>query len=213
MYQHHKLIKYSYNNKIWYEDILNVFNIDNAIKFIPMSNTTIEEQLNAVWLFSLYFCILVFLYNGKIQIFLIFVFVSIFTYIFYKYSNKNSNINENMYSNDVNSDNINIRKPTLDNPFMNANIVTKENPDHHNDNIFNNEVQNQIDDYYYKKVVRDIGDVYDKSHSQRQFYTMPSTTIPNQQDDFANWLYGSAPSCKDNQRYCLRTEDPRFISY
>jgi len=213
--EHHKLIKYSYNNKIWYEDILNIFYIDNAIRFIPMPNTTIEEQLNAIWLFSLYFCILVFITNGRINIFLIFVFVSIFTYIFYNYLYKNNkkfnNSNEN-YVNDSNDNNF-VRKPTLDNPFMNANIVTKENPDNHNDNIFNNDIKNQIDEYYYKKIVRDVGDVYDKSHSQRQFYTMPSTTIPNQQDEFANWLYGSAASCKDNQRYCLRTEDPRFISY
>jgi len=55
--------------------------------------------------------------------------------------------------------------------------------------------------------------VYETFHSQRQFYTMPSTTIPNSQDEYAKWLYGNALSCKDNQRYCLRYEDPRFISY
>ena len=36
------------------------------------------------------------------------------------------------------------------------------------------------------------------------FYTMPSTTIPNKQYDFALWLYGdSNNNCKTNQRKCI----------
>lgn len=209
-------------NKIWYEDILNVFKLDNLIKFIPKSNYTIEEQLNSIWLFSLYFSILVFLYNGNINVFLLFIFVCLFTYVFYEYiSNNNFNnkyINKNnleTYTEQLNRnlDEKYIRKPTIDNPFMNANIVTKENPDFTNDNIFDNKIQNKVNNLYYQRLVRDVGDVYDKSHSQRQFYTMPATSIPNHQDEYAKWLYGSSASCKDNQRFCLRYEDPRFISY
>ena len=31
----------------------------------------------------------------------------------------------------------------------------------------------------------------------RQFYTMPSTTIPNNQGDFGKFCYGDMPSCKE----------------
>jgi hypothetical protein len=210
-------------DKIWYEDILNVFKLENLVKFIPKTDYIIEEQLNAIWLFSLYFSVLVFLYNGNINIFLLFIFVSVFTYIFYNYIKSTNKYKQNYINkNDLESytehlnknlDERYIRKPTIDNPFMNANIVTKEDPDFMNDNIFDNKIQNQVNNLYNQRIVRDIGDVYDKLHSQRQFYTMPATTIPNQQDEYAQWLYGSSASCKDNQRYCLRYEDPRFISY
>ena len=46
-------------------------------------------------------------------------------------------------------------------------------------------------------------------NSQRQFYTMPNTTIPNAQDDFAKWLYANPKTCKEDQEFCLRYEDVR----
>jgi len=207
-------------NKIWYEDIMDVFKLENLIRFIPFSHYSIEDKLNAIWLFSLYFCVLVFIYNGNINIFLIFIFVSIFTYIFYKSLFKNEiskfvngmNGTNSSKMNDIENDKY-IRKPTIDNPFMNANIVTKEDPNNVNDNIFDSDVSKKMNNLYYDRLIRDIGDVYETSHSQRQFYTMPSTSIPNSQDDYAKWLYGNVPSCKDNQRYCLQYEDPRFLSY
>lgn len=207
-------------NKIWYEDIINVFKLENLIRFIPFAHYSIEDKLNAIWLFSLYFCILVFIYNGNINVFLIFIFVSIFTYIIYKSLFKDeiskfvNDLNEGGSSKieDIENEKY-IRKPTIENPFMNANIVTKEDPDYVNDNIFDIDVSKKVNNFYYDRLVRDIGDVYETFHSQRQFYTMPATTIPNSQDEYAKWLYGNALSCKDNQRYCLRYEDPRFLSY
>jgi len=205
-------------NKIWYEDIKSIFQIENLIRFIPYSHYSIEDKLNSIWLFSLYFCILVFIYRGNVNIFLLFLFVSLLTYIIYKsFFNNNINrfVNKNSNSNKLTQleNEKYIRNPTIDNPFMNANIVTKEEPDDTNANIFNKEVSNKMNDYYYDRLIRDIGDIYETSHSQRQFYTMPSTTIPNSQTEYANWLYGDALSCKDNQRYCLKFEDSRYLSY
>ena len=49
---------------------------------------------------------------------------------------------------------------------------------------------------------------FGRNISSRQFYTNPSTTIPNDQESFAKWCYGDMPSCKDGQN-CLRYEDLR----
>ena len=49
---------------------------------------------------------------------------------------------------------------------------------------------------------RDVGDLYGKSNDQRQYYTMPSTTIPNNQTSFAKWCYGVGPTCKESSIYC-----------
>ena len=51
-------------------------------------------------------------------------------------------------------------------------------------------------------------------NSQRQFYTLPSTTIPNDpNNDFGKWLYNSSQTCKENQNNCLKTEDVRGKRY
>jgi len=38
---------------------------------------------------------------------------------------------------------------------------------------------------------------------------MPSTTVVNDQEGFAKWLYNSPQTCKENSEYCLRYEDIR----
>ena len=43
-----------------------------------------------------------------------------------------------------------------------------------------------------------IRNIFSKNNSQRQFYTTPVTTIPNDQKSFANWLYKTPPTCKEN---------------
>ena len=50
-----------------------------------------------------------------------------------------------------------------------------------------------------------IESLFNNKSSQRQFYTLPSTTIPNDQGGFANWLYNRGPSCKQgNGDQCWR---------
>ena len=93
------------------------------------------------------------------------------------------------------------KKPTANNPFMNLNSLqisepeTYEDYDRHSEKesskvVNPNDHQNEIDKHFYNDLFRDVSDVYGKMHSQRQFYTMPVTTIPNDQDKFAHWLYG-----------------------
>jgi len=50
--------------------------------------------------------------------------------------------------------------------------------------------------------------LYGKSNSQRQYYQMPSTTIPNEQTSFAKWLYATGPTCKETSIYCAPQMDP-----
>ena len=42
----------------------------------------------------------------------------------------------------------------------------------------------------------------------RQFYTMPNTTIPNDQEAFSNWLYGTENVCKEGSIYMHRSGVP-----
>ena len=51
---------------------------------------------------------------------------------------------------------------------------------------------------------------YSKFNSQRQFYTTPNTRIPNNQIEFAEWLYKAPETCKENNEHCLRYNDIRY---
>ena len=48
-----------------------------------------------------------------------------------------------------------------------------------------------------ERLFRDLGDNYTFDLSMRNFYTTPNTTIPNDQNGFANFCYGDMVSCKE----------------
>ena len=64
-----------------------------------------------------------------------------------------------------------------------------------------------IEDKFGYNLYRDVGDLYGKSNSQREFYTMPATTIPNNQTACAKWLYNTGPTCKEKSIYCTPEMD------
>lgn len=108
-------------------------------------------------------------------------------------------------------------KPTIDNPFMNVTMKDYMNLGQ-NGVIINRppacdpndpEVKKLIDQGFSNNLYRDVSDVFGKNSSQRNYFTMPWTTIPNKQDEFARWLYLSPKTCKEDQDYCLRYEDIR----
>lgn len=106
------------------------------------------------------------------------------------------------------------RKPTIDNPF--TNIVFSDYLDSGNlaepCNIDDDDIPNQMQNLYNSSIYRNLEDVWERENSQRIFYTVPIQTVPNSQTDFANWLYKTGPSCKDNTQYCTYYEAPNMIS-
>lgn len=89
-------------------------------------------------------------------------------------------------------------KPTNDNPFMNPNILEVSNLNYSSCDIDNTKIKKQMNNYFKNPVYKDVIDIYDRKFSERQFYTMPSTTIPNDQDSYLKWLYSRKKTCKEN---------------
>ena len=55
------------------------------------------------------------------------------------------------------------------------------------------------------RLFRDLGDNYEFSNSQRNFFATPNTRIPNDQGAFADFCYGTMISCKEgNELACAR---------
>jgi len=107
--------------------------------------------------------------------------------------------------------------PTLDNPFMNVTMKDYMNFDTDGSIVDRPQacdpsdptVKNEIETNFNNNLFRDVNDVFGKSSSQRQFFTMPWTQIPNRADEFARWCYLSPATCKENQDNCLNYEDIR----
>jgi hypothetical protein len=103
---------------------------------------------------------------------------------------------------------------TAANPFMN--ILMNE----FTDNPYRKPAQNiqapavraQLDAYFETMFASDPGDAYQRTQSQRTWVTQPSTTIPNDQGSYQDWLYRSAgQTCKEgNMSACSYTTDAKI---
>lgn len=94
-------------------------------------------------------------------------------------------------------------RPTAANPFMNVLLdEIKYNPTRPSaDPIVDPNNKIILDDFFRIQWNSDPTDVFGRSQSQRQFYTMPSTSIPNDQGSFQNWLYLiPGKTCKEGNR-------------
>ena len=102
-------------------------------------------------------------------------------------------------------------KPTSSNPFMNTDITKYNNGDiPAASNVDDDDIKDDMVINFNTDLYRDIDELFDKKNSQRQFYTTPNTLIPNNQTEFANWLYKIPDTCKEEQKNCLRYDPLRF---
>lgn len=205
-----------YGDDFWSNDYKILFTKDNLSKFLPNVNMTNIEKLNSIMRLGIYLGLALFIFTGKSEYLLIIVIIAIFTYFLYKYQQDNIEL----FFNSIENSNFNkIQKsllkdeskinPTVDNPMMNINLITDDKTQQPAPTSWNDdELKEKIEDKYNYNLYRDVGDLYGKSNSQRQFYTMPSTTIPNNQTSFAKWCYSTGPTCKETSIYCASQMDP-----
>ena len=180
-------------------DNLNILTIPILI---PDINMTFEDKLNAIIRALLFIGIIFTLVFNDSKYILFVLIIMIISIIVYNYQiEKNKQIDK--YLNENNLDIVNNSKcikPTRSNTFMNPNVLDK--------NMFsacsveNSKINKNMNKYFNENVFRETDDLYNKSLLPRQFYTMPSTTIPNEQEKLADWLYNTGPSCKENGLKC-----------
>lgn len=100
------------------------------------------------------------------------------------------------------------RRPTIENPFMNpaaTDFGVDNLPVACNSN--DEDIQEEIKVNFNHELFRDVeGEVFERGNSRRQFYTLPNVAIPNNQTEFANWLYRlpTSANCKEDTSACLR---------
>lgn len=96
-----------------------------------------------------------------------------------------------------------LTRPSAQNPFMNVLLdEIKQNPTRPPaEPVSGLENKVLLDDQFRVQWTSDPTDVFGKTQSQRQFQTMPSTSIPNDQGSFQNWLQLiPGKTCKEGGR-------------
>lgn len=193
-------------SSIWYKQpsILLMLPYD----FFPSNTMSIEETLNSIVRLSFYVCFIMGSLGNLDKGLFIVSLSLIFTYLLH------------IMHKDVTIKDRNDIFPTADNPFMNIQLheysSTSVNKNKHREiqkvydrGIEDTQMKHDIkekfnmstDDMNFKFNTAD--NVFGRNTSERQFYTVPVTTIPSQQNKFADWLYGhKGETCKENNSAC-----------
>ena len=190
----------------WSDKISILYDKNFLLDIIPKKEYDLNRKLNALLRFTIYYSLIVFLMDTKKKYVLTFIIgMAIFTYLIeYKYkdafmdkvNNKLMNNTHDMNINDLSSD---CRIPTKDNPFMNPLLADfgsdKSKPACQSYN--NKGVQRVTEDYFEEDLYKDVNDIFGKENSQRQFFSVPGNSVPNDRDTFMKWCYQTPPTCKE----------------
>ena len=189
----------------WKDNISILFKFDNLLLFFPVGKMTMNQRLNALTRLCIYIGVILYLFTEKIYYIVLILISLVVIYVIHNNINKKEKFE---------LDTTEKIRPTADNPFMNFNIITDDPQKPPAEDITKKEIKEDADDKFKtssnlsNKLFRSTFDLYDRNNSQRQFYTMPSTTLPNDQTAFAKWCYSTGPTCKERTMYCA----PNYMS-
>lgn len=188
-------------DNFWLNNINILFSNNNFLKFYPKKGMTKNEILNSIMRFSIYLFFLIVLFGNNKKNVLLPIIIMIITIVL----NKTEKYNIENFKNDK------CQRPTENNPFMNATLNDFANHKERLDacNIEDDDIKENIDNFFNKNLYRDVDDIYDRKNSQRAFFTMPNVKIMNDQTKFAKWLYKTPLTCKEDNSKCLKYEDVR----
>jgi hypothetical protein len=132
---------------------------------------------------------------------------------FYSAKNRNVELDEFVKrESEKNKDILDVpREPSVNNPFINP-LLTDYNTENapYPADVEDVVIKEQINLTYNKDLFKDMSDLFDEKNTQRQFYTVPGGSIPNDQQKFAEWCYKTPMTCKEDSRYCISFDDIKY---
>jgi len=188
--------------QIWYDDIPGLFTETNYFLVLPMRDMSIQQKLNAIVRFFAYLGIFLALVRSDYRYLFLGIIAAILSIGINMFEQQKQDVAEKFLEKRELSivDNKVCARSTVDNPFMNMSIADITlNPAHAQAcDVENPRVKKTMDKNFNARLFRDVNDIFGNGASERQFYTMPVTTITNDQAAVGEWLYGgNGTSCKD----------------
>ena len=189
----------------WLDNPSILFNKKKIMELWPQSEYSLECKLNAITRLVILLTILGYLFTRNMKILVTGIITIGVVVLLYKTQHKKKKLNKKMLKEGFTSPELyekvksSFMKPTQKNPLMNVLLPEiQDNPQRKPAApAFNPTVEKNIN----KKVADprlflDLGDNIAFDQSMRNFYATANTTIPNDQKAFAEYCYGSMPSCR-----------------
>jgi hypothetical protein len=194
----------NYNDKVWYKNPIVL--ISNMDEFIPTNDLSRIDKINAITRFAIYYSIIIIicrLDSKWLSVSVVLILLSLFLGSKESFIDNISNTKDNV-----------CYYPKPNNPFMNFTLYDNmKNPNRKAACNYSN-VKQDIRNAYKSNIHADALDIWGRNITDRQFYTMPSTTVVNDQTKFAEWVYKSTfengGNCKELGDSCLLAIDPRY---
>lgn len=199
----------------WLNDTNILFNKNYISEIIPNNNYDVNRNLNAIVRGSIIGSLIIYFVTKNKSAFILPLLTIMITVFLYKNNikiqtdeyikNKKDKELESKYLQSV-LDNIKekYREPTLNNPLMNLNLVDHDNKEalDSTNPIVSEKIQKNLS---FNKYSNPSDNLYKEYDPFDRFYTMPVTTVMNDQTGFAKWCYASDSQCKSGkQSDCIK---------
>ena len=208
----------------WFSNPKVLVTMNRIFEIFPSRNYTLARKLNSLVRLAIFFSLVMYVLKKDTKYFVVPVIVMALTWlIHYKQGSFTASENDTKKDSPMTANtptNKSSNKPmppvesgcllpTKDNPFMNPPFQ-----DYGNDKAlppkscltYNNVgLQGKVENLFETDLYRDVSDIFGKENSQRQFYTVPGNQSPNDQGAFAQWLYGTPPTCKEGNKTACST--------
>jgi hypothetical protein len=183
---------------LWYNNPSILF--QDLAEFFPTNNLTNVEKVNAIARLAIYYFILITVFNFSTKWYSVSLVLLIISYSLGYYENFETD--KKLETNCTN--------PTKKNPFMNFTLDDYINNINRPPSCPYDKVKNKMRKEFRKDIVQDPADLWGQNISDRQFFTMPWTTVVNNQSSLGKWLYGNSGECKNMGLNCDKNMDNRY---
>jgi len=189
----------------WLDNPNILFNKKKIMHIWPQSKYSFTGKLNAITRLVFILTLLGYLFTRNVKILVTGVITIIIIIILYKTQKRKRKLNKKILKEGFTSPELyeqvksSFVKPTKTNPLMNVLLPEIQyNPQRKPAApAFNPTVEKQINNKVADpRLFLDLGDNIAFDQSMRNFYATPNTTIPNDQTAFAEFCYGTMPSCR-----------------
>ena len=192
-------------SSFWLDNPSILFNKKKIMEVWPQSKYSMAAKLNAITRLVIILTLLGYLFTRNMKILVTGLITVVVIVILYKSQKQKRKLNRKMLKEGFTSPELyekvksSFMKPTKKNPLMNVLLPEIQyNPTRKPAApAFNPVVEKQINQKTADpRLFLDLGDNIAFDQSMRNFYATASTTIPNDQTAFAEYCYGTMPSCR-----------------
>lgn len=192
---------------VWFDNPHELMENDQLLNFWPTKEQDPAERVNAATRFILYSTLITYAFRRDERVFILTSMVIIGLWVLY--SNGAIKGSSSIQAAPGEEAAQSCRRPTSDNPMANITVAEFGKPSPP-PACFYPTVRKEVIDNLDNLIPFDAGrsrsslPEHQRNAASRQFVTMPVSTVPGAQTEFAEWCYGKkfSPLCRSDQSVC-----------